>query len=141
MIKQLTVFLTNEKGRLAAACRVLADAGINLRSLNVADTADFGVARIICDNPDDALQALQHAGYRAAITDVVAVCVPDVLGGLADLLAFMDTLDVNIEYGYCFVNGGGNAIDILKVDGGADVEERLIEAGYVCPKAEDVYNF
>ena len=63
MIEQLTVFLENEKGRLAAACQTLADAGINMHALNLADTADFGVVRMLCDTPEAASGALKAAGY------------------------------------------------------------------------------
>ena len=61
MIEQLTVFLENEKGRLAAACQTLADAGINMHALNLADTADFGVVRMLCDTPEAASGALKAA--------------------------------------------------------------------------------
>ncbi len=90
MISQLTVFLENENGRLASACRTLADAGINMHALYLADTADFGVARIFCDTPQAAADALTAAGYRAAVTPVLGVRVPDVPGGLASLLEFLD---------------------------------------------------
>ena len=83
MISQLTVFLANERGRLAAACRTLADAGFNMHSLVLADTADFGVVRIFCDRPDEAAALLVDAGYRAAVTPVIAVRVPNEPGGLA----------------------------------------------------------
>ena len=73
MISQLTVFMENERGRLASACRTLADAGINIYALFVADTADFGVARIFCDTPQAAADALTAAGYRAAVTPVLGV--------------------------------------------------------------------
>lgn len=68
MISQLTVFLENDKGRLASACRVLSDAGVNLHALNLADTADFGVARVLADTPNAAAEALRAAGYRAMVT-------------------------------------------------------------------------
>ena len=85
MISQLTVFMENERGRLASACRTIADAGINMYALFVADTADFGVARIFCDTPQAAADALTAAGYRAAVTPVLGVRVPDEPGGLASL--------------------------------------------------------
>ena len=70
MISQLTVFLANEKGRLAAACRTLADADINMKALFIADTADFGIVRIFCDTPKRAVEALGQAGFRASLTPV-----------------------------------------------------------------------
>ena len=88
MISQLTVFLENEKGRLAAACRAVSDAGINMHALNLADTSDFGVVRMLTDTPEAAAEALREQGYRATVTPVLAVRVPNVPGGLAKLLAF-----------------------------------------------------
>ncbi len=102
MISQLTVFLANEKGRLAAACRTLADADINLAALFIADTADFGIVRIFCDRPNRAAAVLAEAGFRASITPVIAVSVADEPGALARLLGFCHEASMNVEYGYCF---------------------------------------
>lgn len=138
MINQLTVFLANEKGRLAAACRTLADAGFNMHSLVLADTADFGVARIFCDRPEDAAALLVEAGYRAAVTPVIAVRVPNEPGGLARLLEFCDEAGMNVEYGYCYSVGDATAVDVLKIDGD-DAEERLAAAGFAVARAEEIY--
>lgn len=140
MIDQLTVFLENEKGRLAAACQTLADAGINLHALNLADTADFGVVRLLCDTPEAAAGALKAAGYRAAVTPVLGVHVPNVPGGLAKLLSFMDEQEANIEYGYCFSVNENVAIDVLKVDGDSGIEEKLKAAGFEPVRPEDIYD-
>lgn len=139
MIDQLTVFLENEKGRLAAACRALSDAGIDMHALYVADTADFGVARLLCDTPKAAAQALTSQGWRATTTPVLAVHVPDRPGGLASLLEFLDAENVNVEYGYCFATEGEHAIDVLKVTGAEGVEEKLAAAGFAPVEAKDVY--
>jgi len=121
MISQLTVFLENEKGRLAAATRAVADAGVNMHALYLADTEDFGVARMLCDTPNKAVR------------------VPDVPGGLASLLEFLDECDVNVEYGYCMSVEGGHAIDVLKVSGDEEIERKLADAGFAPVSAEDVY--
>lgn len=139
MIEQLTIFLQNEKGRLSAACDVLGKAGINLHSLFLADTQDFGVVRLICDTPQAASAALSEAGFRAAVTQVLAVKVPNVPGGLSKLLSFLDEQDVNVEYGYCFSVSEGNAIDVLKIDGSAEVETKIREAGFETVKPKEVY--
>ena len=73
MISQLTVFLANEKGRQAAASRVLSDAGINMQALFIADTADFGIVRIFCDTPALAAAKLAEAGFRATAVDVLKI--------------------------------------------------------------------
>jgi len=138
MISQLSVFLSNEKGRLAGMCRALADADINMHSLFVADTEDFGVVRIICDTPQAGAEALKKAGYRASVTQVLGVRLPNEKGGLASVLEFMDSHGVNVEYGYCFLASKDTAIDVLKVDD-ASVEEAIVQAGFVCVAAEDIY--
>ena len=97
MISQLTVFLANEKGRLAAASRVLSDAGINMQALFIADTADFGIVRIFCDRPNRAAAVLAEAGFRASITPVIAVSVADEPGALARLLGFCHEASMNVE--------------------------------------------
>lgn len=139
MISQLTVFLENEKGRLAAVCRAVADAGINMHSLHVADTADFGVVRMLCDTPEAAAEALRAKGWRAAVTPVLGVRVPNVPGGLASLLEFMDEQGVNVEYGYCFSVEGGHAVDVLKVDADEALEQKLSAAGFEPVEPKDVY--
>lgn len=125
MLDQLTVFLENSKGRLTALCRVLGDAGIQMRSLTVADTADYGIARIICDKPDEAVAALKQADFRASLTKVLGVKVPDVPGGLAGIFEALEAADLNVEYGYCFAaHGVEGAVAALKVaEGGLSVLE------------------
>lgn len=117
MIDQVSVFLENRPGHLAQLTRALADAGINLRALMVADTSDFGVIRIICDRPHAAKQALDDAGFGASLTKVIAVEIPDRPGGLADVLDVLGSAGINVEYAYAFVEPGAQAaVDIFKVD-------------------------
>ncbi len=139
MISQLTVFMENEKGRLAAVCRALADADINLHALVLADTADFGVLRLLCDTPEAAAEALRAQGWRAAVTPVLAVRIPNVPGSLASLLEFLDEKDVSVEYAYCFSMAGDVVYDILKVDDEETVATLLVEGGFALVSPEDVY--
>ncbi|MDO4442912.1 MAG: amino acid-binding protein [Slackia sp.] len=138
MIEQLTVLLQNEKGRLSQLCRDLADAGINMHDLFVADTSDFGIVRIFCDTPRKAASVLDANGYRARVVDVLAVRVPNEPGGLAGLLETIEGTGNNIEYGYCFSRGEDTAIDVLKV-ADESIEATLFEAGFDIVKAEEVY--
>ena len=115
MIMQLTVFLENTEGRLAALCRTLADNGINMDALTIAETSEYGLVRIICDNVFHAVDVLDEAGFRATKTKVLAVELPDRPGALAEMLEALDSTDVNIEYGYCFQSDGDVAIDVLKI--------------------------
>ena len=141
MIDQITVFLENSEGRLAALCRTMADADINMLALSIADTTDYGVVRIICDNPDKAVTVLAEADYRALATKVSAIGVPNIPGGLAKLLETLDELDLNIEYGYCFSLHSDLAVDVLKIRGSekADEAARAIEAkGFKLLSQEDL---
>lgn len=115
MVDQLTVFLENEEGRLAKLCRALADAGINMDALTLMDTPEYGVVRILCANPSAARDELNKRGYRASITKVSLIKLPDRPGSLADLLGILDDLDIPVEYGYCFQVAGDYAVDALKI--------------------------
>lgn len=133
MIDQITVFLENTEGRLASMCRTLADANVNMSALSIADTTDFGVVRIIADKPDVAVKALTDNDYRAAITSVAAISVPNEPGGLAKLLETLDSVKLNIEYGYCFSIDGKSAIDVLKFrnpEAASEATDALQEAGF-----------
>lgn len=137
MIDQLTVFLPNEPGTLAEMAKVLGDAQIQMHALMVADTADFGIVRIICDTPRRASEALEAQGYRAATTQVVAVEVDNVPGGLARLLSRFAKVGLNVEYAYC-ASIGGRTIDVLKATGGP-VGAKLVQAGVRDLAPSDVY--
>ena len=138
MIMQLTVFLQNEKGRLASATRALAEANINMHALFVADTQDFGIVRIFCDTPDEAAKTLAEAGFRASLTPVVAVRVPNEAGGFAKLLEYCDGQDMNIEYAYCFCVNSDTAVNVLKIEG-EGVEAKLVEGGFATVAPEEIY--
>jgi hypothetical protein len=138
MVEQVSVFLENKSGRLAELTRVLGDAGVNMRALMVADTAEFGVVRVICDRPRRAVAALESAGFGASITHVIAVEVPDRPGGLADVLGVLGEHGLNVEYAYCFIEPSGTAaIDIFRVDDPERAGIVLTHAGIVVvdPKA------
>ena len=137
MIDQLTVFLENTKGRLTSLCRALGDADIQMHSLALADTTDYGIARIICDDPKGAVAAISEAGFTANLTKVVAVEVPDVPGGLADVLDVLDAAGLNIEYSYCFADAREGATVAVKGDEAAI--GALEGAGFKVLHPEDLY--
>lgn len=139
MIDQITVYLENKEGHLAALCRTLGDAGIDMHSLTIADTDDFGVIRIIADDPERALTVLRDREYRASITKVAAIEVPDRPGGLADVLEVLATTGVNIEYSYCFATPTRRAVFVMKIHGGNEVLEKLTDAGFKALQPADVY--
>lgn len=140
MVMQLTVFLENSPGRLAGLTRALGNAEVNMRALMVADTAEFGIVRIICDRPQAAQEALEAAGFSVSVTDVLAVEVPDHPGGLADVLEVIGSAGANVEYAYCYVEpGGAAAIDVFRVEDPSGVTEALKGAGIRVLSADDVY--
>lgn len=141
MIDQITVFLENSEGRLSALCRTLADAGVSMSALTIADTTDYGVVRIICNDPARALDVLNEANYRAVATKVSAIAVPNEAGGLARLLDTLDSLKLNIEYGYCFSVDGEKAVDVLKIRGAQEADEAvkaIEDAGFKLLGQDDI---
>jgi hypothetical protein len=116
-VKQISVFLENKKGRLAEVTQTLSREKVNIRALSLADTADFGVLRIIVNNPERCLAVLKSSGFVAQVTEVVAVEVEDRPGGLAHILEVLDRDNVNVEYMYAYVEKSrDNAIVICKID-------------------------
>ncbi|MFC1827591.1 ACT domain-containing protein [Thermodesulfobacteriota bacterium] len=116
-VDQIAVFLENKSGRLAAITKELSDNSINIRALSVADTADFGILRLIVDNTDKATRVLKEGGFTVGKTDVVAVEVADKPGGLARVLAVLHEAVLNVEYMYAFVEKSAeNAVLIFRFD-------------------------
>lgn len=137
MIDQLTVFLPNEPGTLAQMASVLGQNDIQMHALMVADTADFGIVRIICDTPKKASRALAENGYRAATTQVAAFEVQNVPGGLAKVLTKLAAVHLNVEYAYC-ASIGTRTVDVLKLTGGP-IGAKLVQAGLKDLGPADVY--
>jgi hypothetical protein len=129
-IKQISVFLENNAGRLAEVTKCLADAGINLRAISIADTADFGILRIIVDKQEEAVNALIEAGFTTRENDVLAVEIRDVPGSLANLMKLFRDADVNIEYLYASLEGReGNAAVIFKLNNFQAAQKIIKENG------------
>ena len=115
--EQISVFLENKAGRLAEVTGILAEAGVNIRALALADTSDFGVLRLIVNNNQAAVTALKSRGFTVGTTDVVAVEVEDRPGGLHSILDILHRSGINVEYMYAFVaQSGSNAIMIFRFD-------------------------
>ena len=129
-VEQISVFLENTSGRFAEVAGVLADAGVNIRALSLADTAEFGILRLIVDQNDRAKQALKEGGFTVARTEVVALEVPDRPGGLARILRGLDDAGINVEYMYAFVRrSGDNAILVVRFDEPGNAVAALTRAG------------
>jgi len=116
-VKQISVFIENKQGRLIAVTSCLAENQVDIRALSVADTSDFGILRLIVDHPTRAYNALKEAGFTVRETEVLALEVEDVPGGLNAGLLALEQAGINVEYIYAFCSAKvGKALNILKVD-------------------------
>lgn len=117
LCKQVSVFLENKSGRLAEVCQVLGREDINIRALCIADTSDFGILRLIVDDPDAAVEVLQDEGFSVGSTGVLALRIPDRPGGLGEVLGELQAKGINVEYMYAFfITIAGDAVVLFKVD-------------------------
>ena len=115
-ILQISVFLENRAGQLAEITRLLAEEGVDIRALSIAETADYGLARMIVSNAHTASDALLHHGDILSMTPVYAVEVPDSPGGLAELLGLLADNNIDVEYMYSlFFHEPGKACMVLRV--------------------------
>jgi hypothetical protein len=116
-VEQISIFIENKSGRLAEVTRILGDAGINIRTLSLADTSDFGILRLIVNDREKAKSILKENGFTVSKTEVVAVEVPDQPGGLSMILQALDSEAINVEYMYAFVERcGENAVIVFRFD-------------------------
>jgi hypothetical protein len=116
-LTQVSVFLENKKGRLAEVTGLIAREKINIRALSLADTADFGVLRLIVDDAARCFEVLKTSGFVAQQTEVIAAEVEDRPGGLEHVLRVFDQNDVNIEYMYAFLEKKSEkAVVVFRID-------------------------
>jgi hypothetical protein len=130
-LNQLSVFLENRPGALSAPCRLLADAGINIQTFALADTQQFGILRLVVQEWQKAKALLEANGYVVKLTEVVAIEVPDVPGGLAVLLDIVERARVNVEYVYAFTaKQDGKGLMLFRFDN-PDAAIRALQADKV----------
>lgn len=103
-VRQLSVFVENKAGRVSEVTEVLGKADVNIRGFSVADTADYGILRLVVDKPDQAEEALRRAGFTVKETDVICVYLQDTPGSLAGVLKAVAGAGVNVEYLYSLVS-------------------------------------
>ncbi|HUO76676.1 MAG TPA: ACT domain-containing protein [Thermodesulfovibrionales bacterium] len=139
-VEQISIFLENKSGRLAEVTELLAKSEINIRALSLADTADFGILRLILNDSEKAKKVLKENGFTVGKTEVIAVEVPDRPGGLAGILNALQGEGINVEYMYAFVQKSGeNAIIIFRFDELEKAIAALQKAGVRILKGEEVY--
>ena len=128
--KQLSVFIENRKGRLGEVLHVLKENDVNIFSLSLADTTEYGLLRVIVNNPEKARDVLIDAGFSSMITEVLIIKIPHVSGSLQKILSVISEHDVNIEYMYGLSVGAEDASVVMKT---SDVELacRVLEASNI----------
>ncbi len=131
-IKQISAFVENKPGRLAQITGILAENSIDLRALSVADSADFGIIRMIVDRPDEVAAVLKENKVTVTLTDVIAVRLPDKPGALNHLLDLLAENRVSVEYLYAFVtpSESGAACVVVRADDPEKAGEVLRVNGY-----------
>ena len=141
-MKQISVFLENKPGALYGMTGVLAQHKIDMRALSLAETSDFGIARIIVDNVYAAATVLKDAGYVHSLTSVLGVAIPDTPGGLNKVLQVLTNAKVNVEYMYAFLGGKDteHAYMIFRVEDNAAASAALAERGIRVVDQEEMNN-
>jgi len=138
--KQLTVFIENRSGRLSEVLGVLRHNNVNILSLSLADTTEFGLLRLIVDNPTLGKEKLMENGYSSLLSDVSIIQIPHKVGSLQELLKVIDENGVNIEYMYGLSVESDNAYVVLKASDSQKVDSILSANGIHTISCEDLSN-
>jgi len=139
-LKQLSVFLENKPGRLTVPCRALADAGVNILTLSLADTQQFGILRLIVRDWQGARAILEQVGCVVNVTEVVAVEIADRPGGIAQVLDVLEQLGLNVEYVYAFTfRHRDKAVLVFRFDDPDAAVEALRSRGVSVIGNEELY--
>ena len=140
-VQQLSVFVENKSGRLAKITDILSKNNIDIRALSVADTTDYGIIRLIVNNPKIACEVLKAEEYTVKLTEVIVVALDDRVGALARTLSLLDANGIGVEYLYAFIGrDNGRAFIILRVEDNNKAIAVLISSGYCIADAEEIYN-
>ena len=138
-VNQISVFVENKSGALAAITRELADAGVNLRALSIAETHDFGVLRFIADQEETAVSVLREAGHVLSVTPVLAVMMKDEPGAFTATVEALAKANIDVEYTYAFLTPRtGTACMIFRVEDNGAAEQVLADAGISLADREDL---
>ena len=140
-IKQLSIFIENKPGKLVEALETLAGAKIDMRALSLADTADFGILRVIVDKPEEAQGIMQEAGFLVKINNVIPVAIGDKPGGLAGVLRILADAGTDVEYTYAFVaHSRDSAYVILRVTDNDTAIDALKKGNVSILTEEQIHN-
>jgi len=139
-VKQLSIFLENQSGRLADVMDALGKQNVNIRALSLADTSGFGILRLIVNDVAQGHNVLRDKGFTVSETDVLAIEVADKPGGLAVILSTLAEKGINIEYMYAFVEKAGeNAVVIFRIENTDEAITALQSSGVKLLSAQEVY--
>jgi len=136
--KQLTIFIENRTGRLCEVLNVLKKNDVNILSLSLADTTEFGLLRLIVDKPEEGKERLAEGGFSSLLSDISIIKIPHSVGSLQELLEVIDKSGVNIEYMYGLSIEDDNAYVVLKASDAEKVDKILDENGVVTVGCEDL---
>lgn len=140
-VKQLSIFVENKSGRMAEITEKIAEAGIDIRALSIADTTDFGILRLIVDKPEEALEALKGKGLTVSLTDVIAVQIDDKPGGFAKAVRILSDAGMDVEYMYAFIcRQHGKACVIVRVSDNDKAVVTLEAGGIGMLSQEEIYS-
>ncbi len=138
-INQLSVFVENKKGTIHNITKAIAESGVDIRALSVADTQDFGILRLIVSDTEKAKEALHQENCVISVTQVIGVSVSDVPGGLHQVLTYLAEEDINVEYLYAFITvSGQHAYVVLRVEDNDKASKLLAEKGIALVTEEDI---
>src|SRR5512138_1025894 len=138
-IKQVSLFVENKPGRTAKVSKTLSDAGVNIRALTIAEAGDFGVIRMVVDDPEKGYKVLKESGFTVSTTDVLAVEMKDTPGGLYEIVNTLGENGVNVDYAYAFVTAKAQrAMLILRVDDLAKARAALSSKGVKIATKEEI---
>lgn len=130
-IKQLTVFVQNQRGTVVSVTDILSKNNVNIRALSIAETQDFGILRLIVNDENTAERVLAENGYLIKVIDVVGVKIGDAPGKLTEALAVLDKANINVEYLYAFMlRTEKHAYVVLRVEDNEAAESVLEQAGF-----------
>jgi len=136
---QVSLFLENKSGRLAHVTETLAQENINIRALSIADTSDFGILRLVVDQPQKAFDKLKEQGFTVMLTEIIAVAVEDVPGGLNQVLKLFQKNSINLEYMYAYMGReNGKAVTVFRVEDADKATVVLTEAGIQVLSGEEL---
>ena len=128
VIRQISIFSENRPGRLASIAHALGEEKINILAFSIAEASGFGVVRALVDHPDKAYKKLSTLGFNVAFTDVIAVQMRDIPGGLYEIAKILGDAQINIEYSYAY-SGKDGAVLILRVDQVEDAIKKIKNTG------------